>query len=95
MAIQPGVWGIDLGQCALKALRLEVIDGQVTTEEAVARTAQRTRRYANAQRTWFRKDRRIRWVTRGEGPVDDARSLGNGERGRGHLKKLRPGALLE
>jgi type IV pilus assembly protein PilM len=31
MAIQPGVWGIDLGQCALKALRLEVQeDGQVT-----------------------------------------------------------------
>src|SRR5437868_11072167 len=27
---QAGVWGIDLGQCALKALRLEVIDGQVT-----------------------------------------------------------------
>jgi type IV pilus assembly protein PilM len=26
---QPGVWGIDVGQCALKALRLEVIDGQV------------------------------------------------------------------
>jgi type IV pilus assembly protein PilM len=30
MAIEPGVWGIDLGQCALKALRLENIDGQVT-----------------------------------------------------------------
>src|SRR5207245_5014813 len=31
MAIQPaGVWGIDLGQCALKALRLENIDGQMT-----------------------------------------------------------------
>src|SRR5437868_5301528 len=30
MAIQPGVWGLDLGQCALKAIRLEVIDGQVT-----------------------------------------------------------------
>jgi type IV pilus assembly protein PilM len=29
MAIQPGVWGIDLGQCALKAVRLEVVDGQV------------------------------------------------------------------
>lgn len=27
---QPGVWGIDLGQCALKALRLEIIDGEVT-----------------------------------------------------------------
>src|SRR5260370_20686229 len=30
MVIQPGVWGIDLGQCALKALRVENIDGQVT-----------------------------------------------------------------
>jgi type IV pilus assembly protein PilM len=25
----PGVWGIDLGQCALKAIRMEVKDGQV------------------------------------------------------------------
>src|SRR5262249_7343294 len=30
MKPQPGVWGIDLGQCALKALRLEEADGQVT-----------------------------------------------------------------
>src|SRR6516162_7390793 len=30
MANQPGVWGIDLGQCALKALRLEAQDGVVT-----------------------------------------------------------------
>src|SRR5947209_18435557 len=31
MANEPaGVWGIDIGLCALKALRLEVIDGQVT-----------------------------------------------------------------
>lgn len=28
--IQPGVWGIDLGQCALKAIRLEMRDGAVT-----------------------------------------------------------------
>src|SRR3954462_10384624 len=27
---QPGVWGIDLGQCALKAIRFEEIDGQIT-----------------------------------------------------------------
>jgi len=27
---QAGVWGIDLGQCALKALRLEMIDGTIT-----------------------------------------------------------------
>src|SRR5712691_5487950 len=30
MPVQSGVWGIDLGQCALKALRVENIDGQVT-----------------------------------------------------------------
>src|SRR5438477_9845686 len=30
MAIPQGVWGIDVGQCALKALRLEIIDGVVT-----------------------------------------------------------------
>jgi type IV pilus assembly protein PilM len=30
MANPTGVWGIDLGQCGLKALRLEEIDGQLT-----------------------------------------------------------------
>ncbi len=30
MAIPQGVWGIDIGQCALKALRLEIIEDQVT-----------------------------------------------------------------
>src|SRR6266849_9694452 len=30
MAVPTGVWGIDIGQCALKALRLETIDGKVT-----------------------------------------------------------------
>src|SRR5215467_15778746 len=29
MTVQPGVWGVDLGQCALKAIRLEVVDGEV------------------------------------------------------------------
>src|SRR3954462_9168793 len=27
---EPGVWGIDLGQCALKALRMQEVDGQIT-----------------------------------------------------------------
>jgi tRNA dimethylallyltransferase len=49
---------------------LAVIDGQVTTEQAAALVAQRTRRYAKAQRTWFRRDHRIRWLQRGEGPVE-------------------------
>jgi type IV pilus assembly protein PilM len=30
MAITKGVWGIDIGQCALKAIRLELIDGKPT-----------------------------------------------------------------
>src|SRR5436305_3067363 len=30
MPVHQGVWGIDVGQSALKALRLEVIEGQVT-----------------------------------------------------------------
>jgi len=30
MAVNKGVWGIDIGQCALKALRLEMIDGKPT-----------------------------------------------------------------
>src|SRR5262245_2737951 len=30
MAVQAGVWGIDIGQCGLKALRLETIEGVVT-----------------------------------------------------------------
>src|SRR5262245_3406287 len=30
MAINPGVWGIDLGQCALKAVRIQEIDGELT-----------------------------------------------------------------
>jgi len=30
MAVQPGCWGIDIGQCALKAIRLQFVDGKVT-----------------------------------------------------------------
>jgi type IV pilus assembly protein PilM len=29
----PGVWGIDLGQCALKAIRLQETDGQVSATD--------------------------------------------------------------
>src|SRR4051794_12180798 len=30
MTNQPGVWGIDIGQCAFKAIRLENVEGTVT-----------------------------------------------------------------
>lgn len=49
---------------------LAVMDGRATVEQGVALTAQRTRRYAKAQRTWFRRDPRIRWLEHDAGPVD-------------------------
>ncbi len=30
MKVHPGYWGIDIGQCALKAVRLQIIDNKVT-----------------------------------------------------------------
>jgi len=41
--------------------------GEMTLEDAVARIKRDTRRYAKRQLTWFRHDRRVRWVD-----VDDA-----------------------
>jgi tRNA dimethylallyltransferase len=49
---------------------LAVSDGLVTSEQAAQLVAQRTRRYAKAQRTWFRRDPRIRWLERDAGPVE-------------------------
>ena len=49
---------------ALAALR-----GEIPVEEAVARTAARTRRLAKKQRTWWRHQARVEWV---RGPADKA-----------------------
>lgn len=38
------------------------LDGETTMEEAATRIKTATHRYAKRQRTWFRKDRRIRWI---------------------------------
>ncbi|RDB62371.1 tRNA (adenosine(37)-N6)-dimethylallyltransferase MiaA [Gordonibacter sp. 28C] len=38
------------------------LDGETTMEEAVNRIKTATHRYAKRQRTWFRKDKRIRWI---------------------------------
>ncbi|WP_165172499.1 tRNA (adenosine(37)-N6)-dimethylallyltransferase MiaA [Adlercreutzia sp. ZJ242] len=38
------------------------LDGTCTLDEAVERIKVATRRYAKRQRTWFRKDERIRWI---------------------------------
>ena len=49
---------------ALAALR-----GEISADEAVARTALRTRRLAKKQRTWWRHQARVEWV---RGPADEA-----------------------
>ncbi|MCC5850453.1 MAG: tRNA (adenosine(37)-N6)-dimethylallyltransferase MiaA [Verrucomicrobia bacterium] len=50
-----------------------VLDGDLNVTEAVEAVAQRTRRYAKRQRTWFRNQMDARWVTRTNGtPLEDA-----------------------
>ena len=49
---------------ALAALR-----GEISVDEAVVRTALRTRRLAKKQRTWWRHQARVEWV---RGPADEA-----------------------
>jgi tRNA dimethylallyltransferase len=46
---------------------LEVVKGSKTTEEAIDATVGRTLKYAKAQRTWWRRDPRVRWAD----PKDD------------------------
>lgn len=44
------------------AQALRVLDGDLTPEEAVAETAQATRRLVRRQESWFRPDPRIHWL---------------------------------
>jgi tRNA dimethylallyltransferase len=49
---------------------LALRDGRLSPDGAVAALVQRTRRYAKAQRTWFRRDPRIRWLERRAAAAD-------------------------
>ena len=44
---------------------LAYLHGEQTREEATARMKQLTRNFAKRQLTWFRADRRIRWIVAG------------------------------
>ena len=48
---------------------LAVLRGEATLEEAIERTAARTRRLAKKQRTWWRHQARVDWV---RSPADEA-----------------------
>jgi tRNA dimethylallyltransferase len=57
--------GLRDGRTASRALGyqqvLAAFDGECTLEEAAATTAQATRRFIRKQRSWFRRDQRVRW----------------------------------
>jgi len=42
---------------------LQVIEGRLTPEQAVAATQLETRRYAKRQLTWFRKEHNVHWLS--------------------------------
>jgi len=50
-----------------------VLDGAISAEEAIRRTAQRTRQYAKRQMTWFRHQTDVVWID--IGPRDDTERL--------------------
>ena len=51
---------------------LEVFDGSITMAEARETIKLRTRRYAKRQLSWFRHDRRIRWIDAGSLTLHEA-----------------------
>jgi tRNA dimethylallyltransferase len=52
-----------------------LLDGKSTPEEAAADTARATRRLVRRQRSWFRRDGRIRWIDALDDPVASALRL--------------------
>jgi tRNA dimethylallyltransferase len=69
--------GLRTGRTACRALGyqqvLAMLDGRGTESEAREETARATRRFVRRQRTWFRRDPRIRWVGR-QAPSTSAES---------------------
>ncbi|MEW5740451.1 MAG: tRNA (adenosine(37)-N6)-dimethylallyltransferase MiaA [Myxococcota bacterium] len=55
------------------AQALDCLEGRMTREEAIAKTAQATRHYAKRQWTWFKKEPGARFV---KPPYDEVRSAG-------------------
>ena len=59
--------GLREGRTASRALGyaqiLRVLDGELTEAEAIDDTVRSTRRFARRQDSWFRRDKRTRWLT--------------------------------
>jgi tRNA dimethylallyltransferase len=74
--------GLREGVTASRALGyaqlLAVIDGRMTLAAARADTARATRRFVRRQRSWFRRDPRIRWLDAAVDPVEEALTVLSG-----------------
>jgi len=70
-ALTRGHGADDLRSCGIGyAEALAVIDGTLGVDDAIAATTRRTLRYARAQRTYLRRDRRITWLDADGSPSD-------------------------
>lgn len=48
---------------------VDAIDGHSTVSDAIDSIKKATRHYGKRQRTWFRKDKRIRWIDANDGDI--------------------------
>jgi tRNA dimethylallyltransferase len=71
--------GLRDGRTASRALgyqqTLAHLDGLLTADEARAETARATRRFVRRQRSWFRRDPRIRWLSALEDPAKESLAM--------------------
>ncbi|MBN2176178.1 MAG: tRNA (adenosine(37)-N6)-dimethylallyltransferase MiaA [Demequinaceae bacterium] len=68
--------GLREGRTARRAVgyaeALRCLDGEITRDEGVTLTAQRTRRLARRQDRWFNPDERVRWIGGAASPGHEA-----------------------
>ena len=72
--------GLREGRTARRAVgyaeALRCLDGEITRDEGMALTDQRTRQLARRQARWFAPDERVRWIEGAASPGDSARVVG-------------------
>ena len=54
---------------------LAMLDGEISQDDARARTVQATKRFVRRQRSWFRPDPRIEWLSAADDTADQAAAL--------------------
>ena len=69
----------ELGKTASMAIgykqAIAELNGEMTTEEAKAETVALTNRYSRRQMSWFRRDKRILWLSAGEDMTNQVMNL--------------------